>query len=92
LSRITHAEFGKEKGRMVRVKMREGGTAWRTVAMCFSCAVICVFKSEPWLGVKGEIGLFLVGEITMLWHSRNKGVGFKISNTCLIIEKSSKST
>jgi hypothetical protein len=66
LSRITHFEFGKEEGKMVRVKMRGGDTAWRTVAICFSCAMMCVFKPEPWLGVKGEIGLFLVGEITLL--------------------------
>jgi len=45
LSRITHAEFGKEKGRMVRVEMGEGGTALLTVSVCFSCAVMCVFKS-----------------------------------------------
>jgi hypothetical protein len=47
LSRITHAEFGKEKGRMVRVEMGGGGggTALGTVSVCFSCAVMCVFKS-----------------------------------------------
>jgi hypothetical protein len=55
LSPITHAEFGKEKGRMVRVEMREGDTAWRIVAVCFSCALMCVFKSEPWLGLKRAV-------------------------------------
>jgi hypothetical protein len=45
LSRITHAEFGKENGRMIRVKMGGGGTALRTISICFSCAVMCVFKS-----------------------------------------------
>jgi hypothetical protein len=42
LSQITHTEFGKEKGRMVRVEMGEGGTAWRVVSICFNCAEICV--------------------------------------------------
>jgi len=27
---------------MVRVEMGEGGTAWRIVSICFSCAVMCV--------------------------------------------------
>jgi len=49
-------------------------------------------KAEPWLGVKRELGLLLVKEMTMLQQSRNKGVGLKISTTCLIMEKSYEST
>jgi hypothetical protein len=37
---------------------------------------VCL-KAEPWLGVKRELGLFLVREMTLLRQSGNKGVGLK---------------
>lgn len=64
---------------------------------CFHMFQLCsdvyvCLKAEPWLAVKGELGLVLVREMTMLQQSRNKGVGLKISITCFITEKSSKPT
>jgi len=43
---------------MVRVEMGEGGTALRTVSICFSCAVMCVFKS--WALAWSEEGAWAV--------------------------------
>lgn len=60
---------------------------------CVSVVQGCVcLEAEPWLGVKGELGLFLLSKMTMLWHTRNEAVGLKFTNICLVIEKSSNST